>query len=155
MSPVIVTTTRSPREIEKTVDLAVLELMAEKGPTLLNIIKANTPTSTGELKDSLKLTAVSVYGKNRYSVSIRTDSPKINYFLDGVRPHNIPSTGGALAFMFPAAQTNPRSYDGRQLYKRVDHPGIQKNNFIREAVRNYLPLITGLDAKKFITRIRI
>jgi HK97 gp10 family phage protein len=88
---------------------------------ILEEAKQNVPVSSGDLRDSGRVTTSSK--KGRVTASVKFGNKKVYYtrFIEyGVAAHTITSKTGKLSFLGNA-------------YKSVDHPGIQPKAFMRPA----------------------
>jgi HK97 gp10 family phage protein len=88
---------------------------------ILEEAKQNVPVSSGDLRDSLRVSTNSK--KGRVTASVKAGNKKVFYsrFIEfGVAAHTITSKTGYLSFLGNA-------------YKSVEHPGLQPKAFLRPA----------------------
>jgi HK97 gp10 family phage protein len=89
---------------------------------ILDEAKQNVPVSSGDLRDSLRVSTSSK--KGRVTASVKAGNKKVFYsrFIEfGVAAHTITSKTGYLSFLGNA-------------YKSVEHPGLQPKPFLRPAL---------------------
>lgn len=166
-SGVVVTVPRKLRDIERVADVANLAALQRVAPQFLEAIKAATPRSSNKdqtskgpsdvhLADVIYIDNVTFYGRNRYQVAVRVPANQKSKFMGIVRGRPAmtihPVNGEALAFYWPGVD-NPRSKDGRVIFKNVDLTAIPANNFPKRAVRANAYRLTHLVARQIIVSV--
>jgi HK97 gp10 family phage protein len=107
-----------PAKLEQNIMRGALRAGAK---VILEEAKRNVPVSSGDLRDSLRVSTNSK--KGRVTASVKAGNKKVYYtrFIEmGVAAHTITSKTGYLSFLGNA-------------YKSVEHPGIQPKPFLRPA----------------------
>ncbi len=167
-SGVIVSVGSKLRNIEAITDAANLLALQRVAPQLLEAIKAAAPRSKGgdqegeattaHIADTIYLEAPRLYGRNKYQVRVRVpdeQKAKLQYIIKGTKGGKriVPRAGLALAFSFAKAEGNPRSKDGRNVYKYIVQGARAPNNFPKRAVRANAFRLAHLWAKQIIVSV--
>lgn len=149
------------RDPEKAVNLASAEMLAENARWLADEVRAAAPRRTGKLANAFQITDVLPYGRDRVAVRFYFDREIAPYWESVIYGREAESGGvitptdkQALAFHWDEMGFNPRTEDGRWIFKNVDQSAMKANPFVREAFRSAASRLTNRAAEDFIVFLR-